>query len=224
MRLDLRGSEPPAGKWAPGRERAIPWPEPAEIGGCDALVLVHQTGCVFGTTARQRAQASGDRELARARRLLAHPYHYAALGATGVGQALALWPLRAYTYHANGGNRYAVGLGIEGRWPRFERERAARHLPRPDAAEALVEAAREALAWAVEDLRAAGAALVGIVTHRQTSGDRLADPGEYLLGALAPSAAGLGCLGIPEWVRDDGKPWPREWRDAWAGAGGALSG
>lgn len=223
-RVDLRGGEPPRERWDPAERRAIPYPRPADIGGHGALVLVHQTDCTWGTTAKQRAAAGGDRELARAQRMRATPYHYGALGVTGVAQAVALWPLEAYTYHANAGNRYAVGLGIEGRWPRAEAERLPRHMPAPGSpgAEAVAEAAREALRWAVEDLLAAGAGSVALVTHRQTNPARGPDPGEALLEALAPAAAALGVPALPGWVRGRGRPWPTAWRQAWLDGGATL--
>lgn len=214
MRLDLRSPDirPPSGKWEPRQS-------PREIeptGRYAALICAHQFGVVFSTSARQRAAAGGDVELARARRTLRTPYHVSALVATGRPQVVTAWGADLYTNHAGALNRYSIGLGIEGLYPRDERQRAARHTAHPcSGARAALEAAvPEALSACVDLLREVlpPGARIGLVTHCQSSDDRGADPGELLMRLLVPAAADLGVDLVPDLVWGSGLPWPSSWR------------
>lgn len=234
---------PLSGKWkAEGTPRAFPllMPGPVrtvprsaqELGArpgqlIGAAILIHQFGTVLGTSPRQREAAGGDIELARARRCVAQPYHVTALCARGTPGVVRNWPVRTYTYHAGSANAWTVGLGIEGRYPRDEAERAERHTAPPgSAALAALEAAAPAalaslasLVRAALDRAGAGGAAIALVTHRQSSADRAADPGELLLRILLTPALHLGLVPLPDLVVSDGRPWPASWRRALANAG-----
>lgn len=192
-----------------------------------AAILIHQFGTVLGTSPRQREAAGGDIERARARRCVAQPYHVTALCARGTPGVVRNWPVSSYMHHAGPANAWTVGLGIEGRYPRDEAERAERHTAPPGSAalaalEAAAPAALAALASLVRaalDRAGAGGAAIALVTHRQSSADRAADPGELLLRILLKPALHLGLVPLPDLVVSDGRPWPASWRRALANAG-----
>lgn len=209
---DLRGlGAPGEGKWNPAKSpRSFPLGVPG--GEFASAIMIHQMGCVLGTSARQRAAAGGDRELARALRCVRAPYHAAALCATGEPQVLLVHDPAAYTYHGNRANGWTVALGVEGRYPLEESGRLARHTaPQGSQAREALFAAAPATLRALADLLPRPIALV---THRQSSGDRRADPGEIVLVALAPAIRDLGIVALPDLVLDDGAPWPSAWLEA----------
>lgn len=222
---------PPAEKWDGRRSpRAFPLLPPRPLrdrgGGVGAVVVVHQLGVALGTTARQRAAAHGDRELARAMRCLKTPYHAVALAATGVPAVVRLWDPRVYTYHAGAANAWSVGLGIEGRYPRDEESRAARHTAPAgsEARRALELAAPAALTDLVGRLREVlplGLG-IGLITHRQSDADRPADPGELCLETILPTALSLGLVIDPDLVINNGRSWPVSWRTALSTASTAM--
>ena len=181
-------------RWRPGVER---------VGV--TLICLHQLGCELGTSARQRA-AAGSREAARVQRCRRLPYHAVALR---TGEAVLVHPLARYTYHAGNLNRLTVGLGIEGRYPLAEAGRAARH---SEWAEAVEIAAIECGLLLAGQIQAAGSQRVGVVTHRQSSRHRLADPGEMIVRrvGLALERHGLTLQRDETW--GDGSPWPAAWR------------
>jgi hypothetical protein len=214
VRLDLRDPNirPPSGKWEPRQS-------PREIeptGRYAALICAHQFAVVFSTSAQQRAAAGGDVELARARRTLRTPYHVSALVATGRPQVITAWSADLYTNHAGALNRYSIGLGFEGLYPRDERQRSTRHTAPPGSAarRALEAAVPEALSACVELLREVlpSGARIGLVTHCQSSSDRGADPGELLMRLLVPAAEDLGVDLVSDLVWGSGRPWPSSWR------------
>lgn len=229
---------PLSGKWkAEGTPRAFPLlmpgpvrtvPRSAQAFGArpgqpiGAAILVHQFGVVLGTTRRPVEAAQGDVELARARRCGAQPYHVTALCARGAPGLVLNWPVTTYTYHAGSANAWTASLGIEGRYPRDEVDRAGRHTAPPGSAAraALAVAAPAALAQLTrlvrDELDRAGAtsSAIALVTHRQSDADRAADPGELILQILLGPALELGLVPLPDLVVSDGRSWAPTWRRA----------
>lgn len=162
-------------------------------------VVLHQTAVEFGVSSRQLAQAGGDRVMARRQRFRRVPYHYLL---TLDGELLKLHPLDAWTYHAKGApNRASIGVCCEGLFPRFERDRTAKHtMPRPEWAAQLVQVE-------LDVVRQLGRKLP-LVTHAQCSRVKRADPGEAVMRA---ASKGWG-MHDREWTRAGGVPQPAEWR------------
>ena len=215
-----RGLEPPEGKWDPAKSpRGWPWKVPG--GRYDGAIMAHQLGCVLGTSARQRAAVGGDRELARVERCLRLPYHAVGLCATGEPRIVGTWRPEIYTWHGGPANAWTAGLGIEGRYPLAESGRLSRHTAPPgSAARAALEVAAPSALRALAEVMPAGR--ICLITHRQTSSDRGADPGELVIRLLAPQARALGIVAEPDLVLGGGQPWPASWRRAWVAAGGEI--
>ena len=171
-------------------------------------VVLHQTDCVFGVTPQALTAAHGDVELATARRSLNVACH--GLAFRNGFYALPN-PLAWYVWHANGLNATTLGLEIEGVYPGLDSGHAgAGDTP---VTPLLIATARACLARLVTEARAAGAPLVNVYAHRQSSDTRRGDPGEALWKAVALEYAvpvlGLKCH--PAEVCGDGAPIPVEW-------------
>ncbi|HHO58536.1 MAG TPA: N-acetylmuramoyl-L-alanine amidase [Oceanithermus profundus] len=180
-------------------------------------IIVHQTGIEFGVNDKQVKRAGSIAEAHR-RRFLKVKYHYVV---TTAGEALQIHPLERHTYHAGKrANRWTVGVAFEGRFPRFERERADRHTKLTSF---MLDVYSSAFTSILEDihliLRTAEPGMaegLPVSTHRQISKNRKADPGELLMQRVVipaiprtPAALDL------DWVVGSGSKAPKEWRPGW---------
>lgn len=169
----------------------------------DALICVHQLACTLGVS-RGQIEEAGDRAEARARRAARLPYHTVVLR----DQIVRVHPWTRYANHAGLLNAPSVGLGVEGHYPRDEQRRRSHHDRLSRDHSRLVE---HALVLVVDELRSAGAGRIDLVTHRQASADRAADPGAEILGAVRGVCDRLGVRLQRARVWGDGAPWPDSW-------------
>lgn len=184
--------------------------DPAHV---DAVCL-HQTACRFGPFAD-----AGKRHL----RALSVPIHAMAFRD---GTVVLPYPVEYCLWHGNGWNARSLGLEIEGHFAGLEadpRTRAVRggldgyHVEgADDLPEAALAAARRAVYELVARGRAAGMPIRYLVTHRQSSEDRRADPGQliYREVGLAYAVAELGLEALPDAHVGSGRPVPVEWDPA----------
>ncbi len=166
-------------------------------------LVLHQTACVLGESPA---------------RWLGVAVH---AGVTRAGRVLYLHPPEHYLYAANGFNRSSVSLEIDGHFagiagdlrtywrPRSEPDRKPLTLSAPQ-----VDGAKKAILFLLAEVARRGGRITELVAHRQSSIDRVSDPGSEIWRALAPWCRdGLG-LGTPlALTYGDGKPIPREWDD-----------
>lgn len=137
------------------------------------------------------------------------------VGVTRGGQVLLVNPLDSRVAHGHGLNSSTVGIecsgtyeGIEGRrdtwWPAGK----APQTPTPE----LIEAARRAVAWVVAEVAAHGGRVLYLYAHRQSSADRVSDPGSALWQAVALEVEREGLVETrPGYTVGTGLPIPREW-------------
>ena len=190
-------------------------------------IVVHQTAVAFGLTDKQLMASGGNRQLALARRGLNVACHAIAFRD---GFFAAVRPLRHFVHHGNGLNAYTLGLESDGLYPGLrddpatvpEREDLDTTRGEPDmVTTTIVDAARAALRWMVEEGRREGMPLVNIYAHRQSSGTRRSDPGEELWTRVVEEYAiptlGLRAhyaLSLPSKLRgkpNNGRPIPLAW-------------
>ena len=216
MRLDLRSEQPNPPDLAKqkhalrrvalnGRSvQRVVERDPATIDG----IVIHQTACVFG---KRRGQPS------RHHRALGVACHALAFND---GTAVLANPLRWLVWHGNGFNSRSLGLEIEGRFPGLVGKPSTLAAePETPVTALLLDTARDALRWLVEEGRSEGMPLRYVWAHRQSSPTRRSDPGEALWLALLPTFAELGLEVQPALVLNSksgaGRPIP----EAWGGAG-----
>lgn len=182
-------------------------------------VVLHQWGTSVSISRRARARiARGEStvEEEHARRGLEAPYHFDAGVAVVNGERRAfaahVWDTSVKTWASNGQNAASVGVGVFGKFPRFERKwsRLRRHSPPcPD----LAEAARAAVEMAAAECSSAAGLPPLLLTHSQLTDHRRADPGEYLIRTtVAPLVAAGVVRVLPDYSEGGGDPWPVEWR------------
>lgn len=167
-------------------------------------LCLHQTAVTFGVSASQIKAAGGDAQLAqfmRAKRVNAHCTVF------DEGAAVLAYPLRNYVQHGNGANATSIGIEIEGLY---------NGLPggeRPEPTEVTIQTARDACSWIVSEAAKEGIAILGVVAHRQYSGDRRADPGWAIWQRIAIEHCEhvLGLSPMPTLTDRKGRPIPREW-------------
>lgn len=187
--------------------------------------VVHQMATPFGTRssarARWRARASScapevlvdpaltdkwAETMAHRERFWNVPYHYViTLG----GDVLHNQPLAWRTWHGDAGNG-GIGIGFEGNFPAFERNRAAKHntLDEDRAVACLVAAIRHA--------RSSGAPLVQLQAHRNYApqSSRGGDPGELIWRRVVlPAVEQTDCTIDYNAKAGGGAPIPRGWDD-----------
>lgn len=140
------------------------------------LLVLHQ----WGTHATLKRRPGESREACAVRRARSVPYH---LSVFEGGVVVWAWAPTIASWTSNGFNRASISIGVGGRFPELERRRTAAH--------SRLEAFEAGL---VEALRAVAERLPGLVlvTHRQSSRSRRADPGEALARVAVRAAAGLG--------------------------------
>ncbi len=132
------------------------WRTPSEV----VSIVVHQTDVLGGFGAKDE-----DALIKRYR-----PLSYHGLCSPKLRASLVLWPVNAYTYHGDGGNRLGVGWAYDGK---FEDRKSSN-----DTLD--VELAKQSFAHFVEVCRKQGAALKWVEAHRQHNKDRARDPGHEI--------------------------------------------
>lgn len=174
-------------------------------------IVLHQTYCWYGVSSSQIAAAGGDKHLALHKRSLGVACHLIAFDGKGADLSCghAVWPnpLEWYVYHANSANSVSIGIETEGVYPGLVSQGGTMPSSR------VIQAARDAVKFAVEKGRAAGMPIEYIWAHRQSSADRRADPGESLWRAVVLEYA-VPVLGLrTETARTwgDGMPIPVQW-------------
>ena len=161
-------------------------------------IVLHQTACTLGE---------------RPQRWHSVPIH---VGITKHGRMLHLNDLTYNLPHANGFNSRSVGIEIDGSYEGVEGQRHtwwAGGQAQPDTlSQAAVQACREAIIWLCEEVRHHGGQITHILAHRQSSKDRVSDPGSAIWQALGVWAQhSLGLLDGGEGYAQGGLPIPREW-------------
>lgn len=188
---------------------------PATIDG----ICLHQTACTFGP--------SGDAEK-RHERAFGIPIHAVAFND---GVVVRPYPPLWYLYHGNAWNSRSLGLEIEGHFAgreddpttvpqREDLETYDGHDGTPSVLTPLLLAtARRAVLELVERGRAAGCPIRYVWAHRQSAGDRRADPGEAIWRhvGLEYAVAELGLIPQEAVHLRDGFTIPVEWDPAGVG-------
>lgn len=171
------------------------YPEPRDLAGVDKIVL-HQ----WGAHAALRQMPGETLDACAVRRARSVPYH---LSVFAGGVVVWAWPATVSAWASNGFNRTSVAIGVAGRFPGLERHRTETHSSVDDFAAGLAEA-----------LAAVAAVLPGavVVTHRQASKARLADPGEALARVAARTVGAMGLRLDFDTTRGAGVACPASWR------------
>jgi peptidoglycan hydrolase-like protein with peptidoglycan-binding domain len=167
-------------------------------------------GQVTGITLHQTAVDLGERP-ARWDGLRAH------VGVTRGGQILQVYGLSDLVYHGHGLNGSTVGIELSGTYEGVEGDPRTWWQPpgvsapqRPTAA--LVEAARRAVRWVVEEVAAHGGRVRWCYAHRQSRASRVSDPCKVLWREVALEVEREGLLETrPGFTVGTGRPIPREW-------------
>ena len=150
-------------------------PEPRDLAKVQLLVL-HQ----WGAHASLRPLRGESLAACAIRRARAVPYH---LSIFAGGPVVWAWAPSISSWASNGFNKTSIAIGVGGRFPEFERGRSPVHSRVEDFEHQLVEA----LAAVAQQLPG-----LTLVTHRQASRARRADPGEALAVIAAREAPALG--------------------------------
>lgn len=170
-------------------------------------VVLHQTATPYGVTDAAVDLAGGNRELALARRSLRVACHAMAFRD---GFFTLPCPLTWYVYHGNGFNATTLGIEIEGKYAGEESKKADGD---QELDAVVIESARAALKYLVEEARTLGAPVRFIYAHRQSSETRRADPGEAIWKSVAVEYGSevLGLERRPELVMGGGRQLPSSW-------------
>jgi len=171
--------------------------DPKKITG----ITVHQTACVFGP--------AGDL-VKRHRRALDVPSHALAFRDGVVGVAYpALW----YMYHGNGLSAFSLGLEIEGHYPEFLDLHSVSGVGKDVLDILTVETARAGIKYLYDEGKRLGCPLEFVWAHRQSNGEKPADPGAGIWQAVvldyAVAVLGLKAQETKTW--GDGKAIPASW-------------
>jgi hypothetical protein len=234
--VDLRHEQQPAHPKTRIRNGRTVQRDPAAV----TSIVVHQTAVRYGLTEAQLRASKGNRQLALARRGLNVACHAIAFRD---GFFAATHPLCHYVNHGNGFNAYSLGLEIDGLYPglsddpttvpiREDLETTAGDREPDEVTQTIVDTARAALRWLVEEGRRLGMPVTSVYAHRQSSGTRRADPGEPIWRPVVLDYA-VPVLGLrvhPDValagtrydarkgrrVPNNGRPLPRQWGGAGA--------
>lgn len=168
--------------------------KPRDLAAVQFIVL-HQ----WGAHARLKQRPGESLEACAVRRAQSTPYHVSVFEGDVV---VVAWSFAIATWAANGFNRTSISIGVGGRFPELEARRAGVHSQLEVFEAGLLEA-----------LRVVAEALPGrtLVTHRQASKNRRADPGEALARVAAQAAAGLGLAVDYSRTIGTGAPAPASW-------------
>lgn len=182
-------------------EKGTPYPRaPATITG----IVLHQTATRLGN------------KHARWYNVACH------VGIPPSGEILYVNDILAYVWHANGANRFSIGIEIDGR---FEGVKGVRKTlwrykdgQEPDVLSAKqIAAARSAITWLVAHAKERSCSITHIYAHRQFSDQRRSDPGSAIwkeVGVWAQNEVGLQLKSRPDFTLDTGMPLPVEWDPA----------
>ena len=196
--------------------------DPAQID----TIVIHQTGVEFGVSKHAIKANGGDHSLALARRALDVASHTMAFRS---GFFVASHPLSVYLNAAGRFNVRSCSLEIDGRYPglmdnpstlaREDLQTTWKGEP-TELTEVTVDTACRALEWMVEEGARMGIEFKRIAAHRQSSDNRLADPGEEIwkrvvLGFAEP-VLGLEVYRESPWRK--GRPIPQAWDEKGSGA------
>jgi hypothetical protein len=211
--LISKQTNPPASrdKWKIGADGKVVVRDPKTVSG----IMLHQTGVWYGVSAAQVSAAGGDRHAALHNRGLNIACHAVAFDGRDAGlecgHGVATAPLAWYCYQANTANSESLGLEIEGVYPGLVTPGCVMPSQR------VINAARDAVRYMVEQGRREGMPIRYVWAHRQSSAMRRGDPGEALWKAVALDFAvpvmGLQTQNTRTW--GDGMPIPA----AWGGSG-----
>lgn len=161
-------------------------------------IVLHQTACTLGE---------------RVQRWHSVPIH---MGVTKQGRILHLNDFCHNLPHANGFNSRSVGIEIDGSYCGIEGDTKtwwAGGQSSPDVLSAVTySAARAAVQWIVDEVAHYGGKVTHILAHRQSSKDRVSDPGSAIwqqVGVWAQHSLGLSDGG--EGYQQGGSPIPSAW-------------
>jgi hypothetical protein len=180
-------------------------------------IMLHQTDVWYSVFDSQVAAAGGDKHLALHKRSLNVACHLIAFDGKGAqldcGHAVWPNPLAWYVYQANTANDCSLGIECEGQYPGLVTTGCVMPSSR------LIQAARDAVKFAVEEGRRLGMPVEYIWAHRQSNAQRRSDPGqalwqEVVLGYAVPV---LKLKTQPSRTWGDGLPIPIEWDTAGVG-------
>jgi hypothetical protein len=140
------------------------------------------------------------------------------VGVTRGGRIIQLHDPERWVCAANGWNAGTVSIEISGRYCGIEGDERTywrnpkNPLPPQKLTPEATEAGRAAIRWIVADVEKRGGKIRVIVTHRQSSAQRLSDPGQEICQQIiVPIAAELGIEFASDAVLGDGKPCPEQW-------------
>lgn len=136
-------------------------------------LAIHQMDAVFGTTRGQRKKHGGAFRALIARMCM-QPYHVAGLVS---GPVVKCHRPHLYTYASSGANVFSVAVGLEGKWPRFERNRKKRHTEPTDQ---ILATYKQAIRTAYGQATNWGAEILHFTPHCAWSANRAPDPGEWI--------------------------------------------
>jgi hypothetical protein len=167
-------------------------------------LAIHQMDAIFGTSRQQRKKFGGALP-ALIGRMAMQPYHVSGLLSGPV--VIAHHP-KVYTYASSKANRFSVGVGLEGRWPGFEKRRKAKHTEPSDQ---ILATYKQAIRTAYDEATAWGCKIKYVTAHRCWSKNRRPDPGEWIWkNVVLPMMEELG-LTLHPGTKDGGVLPPVEW-------------
>ena len=178
---------------------------PAEITG----LTFHQMACTFDVAPYQLKASGGDRELARARRMMNVPAHVCVMMTGGV---VVHSPLEAYLNHGHGFNSDTYGIEVEGLYAGVKGVRTT--MWKPDDVMELGEKTKRGIQFAIDFLvlnTPEPTKLKYMYAHRQSYDDKRADPGSEIWGVAEKHCAQHSILPRYDHTRRDGLPIPKEW-------------
>lgn len=181
-------------------------------------VCLHQMACTFGVTEAQLKAAGGDRQLAKARRMMNVPAHACASRESFV---TVHSPLAAFLHHGHAFNEDTLGLEIEGQYAGVEGDlRTAWKGVDNGFGPEVLASARAALRYLVVEGRRIGMPIKWAYAHRQTYAMKRSDPGSAIWQrvVLDYGVPVLGLVVRSDHTRRDGRPIPHQW-DAASGVG-----
>jgi hypothetical protein len=184
-------------------DHALPKPnlcKPRSWAQVDSIVL-HQTACVLGEEPRRWYDI---------------PIH---VGITRAGLVLWLNKFDINLPHANGFNSRSVGIEIDGAFAGVEGDKktfwAGGGYKEPmSITPAQIDSARQAVRWIVDICKANGAQIKHVFAHRQSSSQRVSDPGSKVwqeVALWAEKTLGLTAGGEEGYCIGGGKAIPKEW-------------
>jgi hypothetical protein len=184
-------------------DHALPKPnlcKPRPWAQVDSIVL-HQTACVLGEEPRRWYDI---------------PIH---VGITRAGLVLWLNKFDINLPHANGFNSRSIGIEIDGAFAGVEGNKktfwAGGGYKEPmSITPAQIDSARQAVKFIVDICKANGAQIKYIFAHRQSSSQRVSDPGSKVwqeIALWAEKTLGLSAGGEEGYCIGGGKAIPKEW-------------